>query len=189
MGYYTKLFNKYQPIAKDALKTSAKTIHAYGIYSGIKGVGNLLGNSVRTIIKGQTQPYGEGGLHYAQAGRAVAKNPYTDKYVVQKPLVNAPAIDNKPVDIAQPDLSALEGVGYGRTSVGDISGGQGYSFEDVVKRASDMQKQINKPQIQELQTQQGTLSKRYDELLASIKGSQLAAENRKTVTTQNELGR
>lgn len=57
------------------------------------------------------------------------------------------------------------------------------------QRALEFQKKANEPIVSALQGQQQPLKDRYEKLLASIKGNQQIAENRQTVTTNNELGK
>lgn len=57
------------------------------------------------------------------------------------------------------------------------------------QRALDFQKKANEPVVSALQAQQAPLKDRYQKLLDSIKGNQQIAENRQTVTTNNELGK
>lgn len=85
--------------------------------------------------------------------------------------------------------------------------GSTISFEDTVKRAIEMNKEANKPAVEsleasipeqakkftnqrsQLEAEKQPLKERYDSLLSQIKGNQTTAENRQTVTTNNELGK
>ena len=49
--------------------------------------------------------------------------------------------------------------------------------------------QLNEPVAKSMEAQATPLSKRYDDLIASIKGNQVVAENRQTLTTNNELAK
>jgi hypothetical protein len=68
----------------------------------------------------------------------------------------------------------------------------GLNTTDILANAQKMQdfyKKQNEPAIASYQSSKDPLKQRYSDLLASIKGNQQTAENRQTVTTQNELGR
>lgn len=60
---------------------------------------------------------------------------------------------------------------------------------DTAKQLQQFQVQANQPAIQTLQSQQGDLKTKYDDLLASIKGQQATAEGYTTRATSSELGR
>jgi hypothetical protein len=66
------------------------------------------------------------------------------------------------------------------------------SADDVVNTArklNDFYKEQNAPVVSTLQAQQAPLEQRYKDLVANIKGQQGVAENRQTLTTNNELGK
>lgn len=95
----------------------------------------------------------------------------------------------------------------GRPGVSGSSSSGGNSFEETLKRAQELQRQANEPIINSLQSsipgiqqqyatqksnleaKKAPLKARYDNLISEIKGNQTVAENRQTVTTNNELGR
>ncbi len=88
---------------------------------------------------------------------------------------------------------------YGKTGLSNPVDSSG-SNSDLIQNAIDMNNRAIDPavssykeSIPEIQSgfssQRDTLSQKYDNLLSSIKGNQTTAENRQTVTTQNELGR
>lgn len=66
---------------------------------------------------------------------------------------------------------------------------QGSQALNLAKKAQAMQVEANQPAIATLNTQKSTLDTKYDELLASIKGSEQVATNAQTLATSNELGR
>ena len=180
-------FNKYQPIARKIVSGVSKGMFpsVYGassLYSGAKSIPSAYSALKNKLVGTPTQLY-------PSASNRIATRPGGD-YVIQKPYVNAPTVSTTPLDIQRPDLSALDNIGNaGGGSAYQGYAPQSYNYEDVIKRASDMQRKLNQPQIQELQGQQKTLSGRYNELLASIKGTQQTAENQQTLTTTRELGR
>lgn len=68
----------------------------------------------------------------------------------------------------------------------------GLNTTDVLANAQKVNQyyqQQNQPVIAATEASKAPLQQRYSDLLASIKGNQQIAENRQTVTTQNELGR
>ena len=77
-------------------------------------------------------------------------------------------------------------VGYGNTGGGY---GGASDFTSIAKKALEFQQQANKPAIETLQGQIDPLKQRYTDLLNSIKGQQTVAENLRTLTTSNALGR
>lgn len=62
-------------------------------------------------------------------------------------------------------------------------------LDKLIKTATEQYSKAVKPVVQGLEAQRSPLQSRYDELLNSIKGQQQTAEQRQTVTTQNELGK
>lgn len=64
----------------------------------------------------------------------------------------------------------------------------GGNFEDIANRAIQMNTQAVQPVITSLQASKQPLVDRYNALLGQIKNNQSVAENRQTVTTNNELG-
>lgn len=109
---------------------------------------------------------------------------------------------------ADADFKATGGAGKGgpRSS----GGGSGFSSVDpaqTIRAAIDAMKEANRPAVESLQASipetqqkyqqtreqltasQAPLEQRYKDLLDSIKGNQTVAENRQTLTTNNELGR
>ena len=75
---------------------------------------------------------------------------------------------------------------------GGGGGGGGYSIDDLIKSAqalNQFQIQQNAPAIASQQASIAPLQQRYNDLLAGIKQNQTVAENRQTLTTNNELGK
>lgn len=62
-------------------------------------------------------------------------------------------------------------------------------YEDIVARQISMQQKANEPIISQLESEKEPLKQRYSQLIDQIKGNQKVAENRQTLTTNNELGR
>jgi len=72
------------------------------------------------------------------------------------------------------------------------SGAGGFSTENIIKNAqalNDFYKKQNEPVVAATQATKAPLEQRYKDLLNSIKGNQQVAENRQTVTTNNEMGK
>ncbi len=63
------------------------------------------------------------------------------------------------------------------------------SVLDSAKQVRQFNIDSNQPAIQSLEASKSPLQDRYKNLLDTIKGNQTVAENRQTVTTNNELGR
>lgn len=89
---------------------------------------------------------------------------------------------------------ALESSGQTALSTdgGSSSSPSGLNTTDVLKNAQSINQfyqQANQPVIQSYEASKAPLQQRYSDLLSSIKQNQTTAENRQTVTTQNELGR
>ena len=112
----------------------------------------------------------------------------------------------------QSKLAQELGGSYGQTSSQPSSqsfggGGNVQDLQSIIDRTLQMQQQATQPAIQAIQqgipetqqiyagqtaraeAQRQPLLDRYNNLLAQIKGNQQTAENRQTLTTQNELGR
>lgn len=62
------------------------------------------------------------------------------------------------------------------------------SFEDLAQKAIQMNQQAVQPAVDALKATKQPLQDRYTALLSQIKNNQSIAENRQTVTTNNELG-
>lgn len=95
----------------------------------------------------------------------------------------------------------------GGSSSGGGSGFSSVNPQDTIRAAIDAMKEANKPAVESLQASipevqskyaqtrqqltasQAPLEQRYKDLLDSIKGNQTVAENRQTLTTNNELGK
>lgn len=112
---------------------------------------------------------------------------------------------------ANADFNATGGSGKGGPkSSGGGSSGSGFASVDpaqTIRAAIDAMKEANKPAVESLQASipetqakyqqtrdqltasQAPLEQRYKDLLDSIKGNQQVAENRQTLTTNNELGK
>lgn len=110
---------------------------------------------------------------------------------------------------ANADFNATGGGGK-RTSGGGSSSGGGFSSvnpQDAINASIKALQEANKPAVeslqasipetsakyaqtrQQLQSSQAPMEQRYQSLLDSIKGNQTTAENRQTLTTNNELGK
>jgi hypothetical protein len=109
---------------------------------------------------------------------------------------------------AEADFKATGGAGKGGPS--SSGGGSGFSSvnpQDTIRAAIDAMKEANKPAVESLQASipetsakyagatqrlvgsKAPLEQRYQQILDSIKGNQQVAENRQTLTTNNELGK
>jgi hypothetical protein len=67
-----------------------------------------------------------------------------------------------------------------------------FNTETIIKNAqalNDFYVKQNQPVIAATEATKAPLIQRYNDLIASIKGNQTTAENRQTLTTNNELGR
>ena len=74
-----------------------------------------------------------------------------------------------------------------RPYTGSYSAPGGY--EDIVARQIALQQKANEPIISQLESEKEPLKQRYSQLIDQIKGNQKVAEDRQTLTTNNELGR
>lgn len=111
---------------------------------------------------------------------------------------------------ANADFNATGGGGKRTAGGGSSSSGGGMSSinpQDAINASIKALQEANKPAVeslqasipetsakyaqtrQQLQASQAPLEQRYQSLLDSIKGNQTTAENRQTVTTNNELGK
>ena len=77
----------------------------------------------------------------------------------------------------------------GSSGSGSTSGLNTSSILDQAKQVNQFYKEQNQPVIAATEATKAPLAKRYSDLLASIKGNQQVAENRQTLTTNNELGK
>lgn len=89
-------------------------------------------------------------------------------------------------------ISQLKGVPYNpqNSNQGFASNStpQNTNFEDLANKAIQMNQQAVQPAVTALQATKQPLQDRYTALLSQIKNNQSIAENRQTVTTNNELG-
>lgn len=90
------------------------------------------------------------------------------------------------------ELKKSQGAGTPNAQSGITGAISALNPESVVRNATqvnDFVRQQNQPVVQSYEASKAPLQQRYKDLIDSIKGNQQIAENRQTVTTNNELGK
>lgn len=183
MADFQSVANKLQPYAKKAIGFAA---NPYGT------VAKAAAPKVKSAVNKVTGQGSTGLTPYAQS--KIYNMPGGGFKIV-------PTLKATPKTISQTQNDIFSGISSNISSGGGggdypaqaspfSNGGsnQNLDYQKILRQQLSQQQNINKPAISSLEASRTPLQQRYDNLITSIKGNQTTAENRQTVTTQNELG-